>query len=151
MMNKQIVTTIVIAVIVGAAAFFGGMKYEAGKAPQAFSVQSFQNITPAQRQQLAAQFRGGRGGVGGQAGGGFINGQIIAKSDGSITVKDQSGSSHIILLTSGTQIRKSVDATSTDLQVGQNVTATGQANSDGSVASQTIQIRPATSQAGAGQ
>ena len=143
-MNKNIWIPIVVAVVFAAGGFFAGMKYQQSKAPAAFSLQSFQNMTPQQRQQFAQQFRGGRGGNFG----GLVNGQIIAKTDSNMTIKDQSGNTHIVILAPSTQTRKAVDASSTDLTAGESVTVTGQANSDGSITAQTVQIRQNT---GSGQ
>ena len=135
-MNKSVITTIVVAVVVGAAAFFGGMKYQQSKSPTTLSA--------AQRQQFAGQFRGGTGAARGGAAGGLISGQITSASSDSITVKDPTGSSHIVILAPSSMIRKAVDASTTDLQVGQMVTVTGQSNTGGSVTAQTIQIRQST-------
>jgi len=143
-MKKNILVTVVIVLVVGAGAFYGGMKYGQGKS---LTPQSLQNLTQQQRQQLFAN-AGGAGGTrgstrNGQGAGGFSGGQIIAKDDKSVTIKMQDGSSKIVFYSNTTKVQKSTDGTSADLQVGEEVTASGTANSDGSLTAQTIQIRPA--------
>jgi len=148
MKNKMLIGFMVAVVVVGAASFYGGMVY--GKSLGA------QNLAAGQRQGFAANGAGGiqRSGAGqsqaGQArvgnrmaGGGFVNGDIIAKDDKSITVKSADGGSKIVFLSDTTQIMKSVDGSSADLENGKNVMITGSANSDGSLTAQSIQLRPA--------
>ena len=139
-MKKTIPVFIIIAILVGAGAFYGGMKYAQSKSP---TPRSFQNMTQEQRQQLSANIGGvARNGTRNAAGGGFSDGQIIAKDDKSITIKIPDGSSKIVFYSESTKIQKTADGTTTDLEVGQQVSANGTANSDGSLTAQTIQIRP---------
>jgi hypothetical protein len=79
-MKKTIITVIVVALLVGAGAFYGGMKYGQGKG---LTPQNFQNMTQEQRQQLFANAGGGTrtGTRNGQGAGGFSGGEIIAKDD----------------------------------------------------------------------
>ena len=152
MANKHI-TTIVVAVVVGGASFFGGMKYGQSKAGP--SLANIQNMSPEERQQLFQQFRGGGtgggqgsrrgGGFGGRAGGQFVNGDILNKDDKSITIKLSDSGSKIIFFSTSTMIGKTTAGTATDLEVGKRVMVSGSANSDGSVTAQTIQIRPSES------
>lgn len=133
-MNKTIIITIVVAVVVGAGAFYGGMKYQQSK--QSASIRQF----------AAGQFGGGQGFRAG-AGGNRANlqavmGQIITSANNSITVKLQDGSSKIVLLSSNTVINKAEQATAADLVVGTTVRITGQTNSDGSVTASNIQLNP---------
>lgn len=152
MSNKHIIITIVVAVVVGAAGFFGGMKY--GQTAKALA-----GLSQAQRQQLFAGLRGSgagggpgagggtgfggrRGGAGG-AGNAFASGSVLSKDDKSITVKMQDGSSKIVFYSGTTTIGKSISGTSGDLAAGQQVTVNGNSNSDGSLNAMNIQIRPA--------
>ena len=136
MNNKQIITTIVIAVVVGAAGFFGGYKYAQSK-------------TPASRAgQFAAAGRTGAAGAAGarriNAGGGFTSGQIISADSKSITVQlPNNGGSKIVFYAPSTQINKPTTVDASQLTTGSNVIVTGTANSDGSITAQNIQIRPA--------
>ncbi len=137
MKKQHIIIGVVLLLIVAAGAFWGGMTYAARRSPV-----NFQNLTPAQRQQMFGT-GGRRGAAGGANGAGFVTGDIIAKDDKSITVKLTDGGSKIIFFSDTTNIGKIATGSSSDLTVGERVTVNGQANSDGSVAAQMIQIRPA--------
>ncbi len=96
---------------------------------------------------VTSQYANGMGDGGGamrnrMAGGGNVNGDIIAKDDTTITVKMRDGSSKIVLYSPSTQILKSTSGDATDVAVGSQVLIQGKANSDGSVTAQSISIRP---------
>jgi hypothetical protein len=126
-MKNSIIIAILVAIIVGGGAFFGGMKYQQSKQRSFF------------RQGNALQ--GARAGLGGNKMG-FrpVNGEIISSDDKSITVKLQDGSSKIVLISDKTEINKAAEATKDDLKTGEKVAVFGQENSDGSVTAQNIQI-----------
>ncbi|MBU6447737.1 hypothetical protein KGQ24_02780 [Patescibacteria group bacterium] len=136
MNKKHVILTVVIAVVVGAIGFFGGMKYGQAKAQT------------AGRGQLSGQYRTGGGGAGffrGGAGGSqgaFTTGQVLSKDDKSITVQSPNGSSKIIFYSGTTQVGKFVSGASSDITTGQRVTVTGTPNSDGSITAQNIEIMP---------
>jgi len=128
-MKKNLVVTIIIAVLVGGAGFFAGMKYQQGK-----------------QRNLARQFFGQ---IGGRQGAGAnrlgfrpVNGEIIDADEKSITVKLQDGSSKIVIVSETTQINKAEQASKQDLKVGEKVAVFGSENSDGSITAQNIQINP---------
>lgn len=143
-MNKTIIIAVVAVVVVGAGAFYGGMRYANAKAPASGSG-NFANLTPEQRAARAQQFgaAGGRGAGGGNRGAGFTTGEILSKDDKSITVKMVDGGSKIIFFSDSTQIMKSAAGSPSDLTVGQQVVANGSANQDGSLTAQSLQLRPA--------
>lgn len=124
------IITIVLLVVVGTGAFFGGMKYQESKNPS-----------------VSGQF-GSRAGMrtGGSNRAGFrpVTGEILSSDSKSITVKLQDGSSKIVLLSDKTTVSKSAEATVADLKVGEKVAAFGQENSDGSVTAQNVQLNPIT-------
>ncbi|MFH1226199.1 MAG: hypothetical protein V1684_02870 [bacterium] len=140
-MKKQIITMIVIVIVIGAGAFYGGMQYGKSKT-SANGPADFGNLTPEQRQARVQQF-GGANGDRNRNGSGFTSGEIIAKDDKSITVKLPDGGSKIIFLADKTEISKFASGALSDLEIGKNVSINGTANSDGSITAQTIQLRPA--------
>ena len=131
-MNKILFYTIVVAVAVGGASFYGGMKY--GESSSKNSAR--QNFAG---QANAGGFRGGR--TGGQAGGGFVSGEVIAKDDKTVTLKLRDGGSKIIFYSETTEIGKFVNGGTGDLEVGKSVTVNGKANTDGSITAESIQLR----------
>lgn len=134
MNKKTLIGAIVLALLIGGGAFYGGMTYaKAGG--------------PARAGNFTGQFMGGTanrtGGAAARTGGGFTAGQIISKDATSITIKMQDGSTKIVLIGDSTQVMKSANGTIADLSTGITVTITGTTNSDGSVTAQSVQIRPA--------
>jgi hypothetical protein len=146
MSQKNIITTVVIAVICLAGGFYGGTMYQKKKSVRPTD---FQSMSQDQRQSMLQGFRNGAGGTGtrrggqGIAGGGFTGGQISSKDDKSITVKTADGGSKIIFYSASTMVGKTASGTPEDLQIGGQVVVTGSTNSDGSITAQNIQIRPA--------
>jgi len=141
-MTKNTIVIFVIAVIViGAGSFYGGMKYSQSKS---LAGGGFANLTADQRsvrfQQMATADVGGQRGV--RAGGGSVAGEIVSKDAGSITVKLNDGGSKIALFSTSTQVMSSSVGSLDDLVVGENVMVSGQANQDGSITAQSVQIRP---------
>jgi len=132
-MKKLLISVIATAIMFGGAGYFLGAKLSSSaRTPQ---------------QQGFAGRTGGRMG-GNAANGGFATGQIIAKDSTSITVQmgnaTSTTGSKIVFYSDSTPITKSVAGTSNDLSVGEQITANGTANSDGSLTAQSIQIRPKT-------
>lgn len=129
-MKKEYIIILLLVIIVGASAFFTGMKYQQSK-------------TPTGR---LGNFQGVRNGNFGQRvqGPRPVNGEIISVDDKSITVKLQDGSSKIIILSDTTAINKSSEGSKEDLKAGEKVAAFGQENYDGSVTAQSIQLNPLT-------
>lgn len=135
---------VVIAVVFGGIGFFGGTKYAAGQTPTrgAFAGGTG-NFTGG-----AGAGRAARGG-----GAGAVFGTIISKDANGVTVQlggpgatstnGTATGSKIVLVNDSTVIAKTVSGSSSDLTVGENVTASGSTNADGSVTAAMIQIRPA--------
>jgi len=132
-MSKNILITIIVALIVGAGTFYGGMKYQQSKRAAVFSRQF-------------GQIQGQNGGSNQQnrsrAGNGQVFGDIIAKDDKSITVKLADGSTKIVLFSDTTAINKASEGSKDDLKEGERVAVFGTANSDDSVTAQNIQLNP---------
>ena len=133
---KKLLPIIVIIILVGVGAFYGGMKYDQSKSAANLSA-NFQN------RQMAGSGTGSRNGTfGNRAGSGFVTGEIIAKDDKSITVKLQDGGSKIIFYSDSTEIGKFASGTQNDLEVGKIIIVNGKVNLDGSITAQSIQLRP---------
>jgi len=143
-MNKKFLITILVIIVVGGGAFYGGMVYGKSKVNLA---KTFQNMTPQQRQQL---FQGNAGSTGSNsqgrnvrgAGANFLLGDIIAKDDKSLTLKMQDGSSKIVFFSDSTKISKTTGGSLSDIEIGKQVSINGQQNSDGSYTASTIQLAP---------
>lgn len=134
-MKNNMVTTIITVVIVGALAFFGGMKYQQSKS----SGSQFAGTGIENGGRGGGQF--GQRGVG-QGRGGVTTGEIINSDDKSITVKMPDGSSKIVLLSDKIQINKAAEGIKSDLKIGTRVAVFGTANSDGSITAQNVQLNP---------
>lgn len=124
--NILIIISAAILVAVGGGAFYGGIVYG----------QSHRGNVNFPGQQ-GVSIRSNR-----QGGAGFNSGEIISKDDKSITIKLMNGGSKIIFFSSTTEVGKFVTGTTNDLAAGNTVMVQGQANQDGSVTAQSIQIRP---------
>ncbi len=132
----------VIAVVVGAGGFYGGMTYQKSKqatfrqgnfGPGNMMVRQYDNTGTGQGTQ---QRRGIMGN------GGMFIGEITSIDDKTITLKTVDGGSKIVIVGSGTAYRKTVDGTSADVKQGDTVSVSGISNSDGSVTATTIQLNP---------
>lgn len=139
-MKKPMIITAVSVIIVGAAAFFGGMKYQQSKFPA-----------------NGAMFgRGGntrgtfRNGQPGSQGGRAVMGEVVSQDDKSITVKLTDGGSKIVIMNDKTSVVKSENAAKTDIMAGTRVAVFGTENTDGSVTAQNIQLNPQFRNAGNG-
>lgn len=157
-MRKKIIISILI-IIIGGGCFYGGMKYSSAKVKNSASLsaptrnfQDFQNMNQEERQQRIQDMGGiRRAGSGQQAVSGSISGEIISKDEKSITVKlrdyrqgesqNESGGSKIIFFSDSAKISKLAEGSAEDLQIGKNISVFGQANSDGSVIAESIQLR----------
>ncbi len=131
-MKKHTIISIAVVVVVGLAAFFGGMAV--GKSSAAGALRSRLGAFGSGAGTFAA--RGGQGA-------GFLTGSVIAMDSQSITLQDRAGSSHIVLYSTSTAVSKPTVVPSSDIQTGDNVTVMGTANSDGSFTASSIDIRPA--------
>jgi hypothetical protein len=78
----------------------------------------------------------------GNRSGGFAVGEVIAKDKNSVTIKLNNGGSKIVFYSDATEVGKFTKGTMDDLQVGESVTVSGDANQDGSITAKLIQIGP---------
>jgi len=136
--SKFIAIIILIATIIGAVAFYAGMKYVQSKTPQGRLY-----LSPEERQKrlqelglnAGARFRGNINSNG------LITGEIIAKDDKSLTIKLKDDGSKIVFISSSTEITKAVKGSLNDLEIGRNIIINGTTNPDGSITAQMIQLR----------
>lgn len=132
-MKNPIVIAVVVALVVGAGAFFGGMKFQETKAAGPNAADHAQQ----------GGFRG-QNGQNRNSSGGFrpVVGEILNTDDKSITVKLEDGSSKIVLLPDNITVSKTDTGSKADLKTGVKVGIFGTNNSDGSVTAQNVQINP---------
>ncbi|MBP9765654.1 MAG: hypothetical protein KBD12_00260 [Candidatus Pacebacteria bacterium] len=119
--SKDIIMCVVLVLI----SFFIG-RWSVGK--NSTPSQNFQKGNSSQARMKVENF------------GGMIRGVIGSVDDQGLVIKDQDGTSKIILLSSSTTISKSTTMISSDLVDGLNVMIRGKANTDGSVLAESIQI-----------
>lgn len=143
-MKKTLPLVIGVAILVGGASFFGGMKFAQAKGrggrPANFPAANGQNaMYGGTRGAGNGTFRaGGPGGPGG----GFVSGDILSNDGKTLTIKMRDGGSKIVLLGDSTEVSKFVAGAASDLEVGKTVMVVGKTNSDGSVTATTVQLRP---------
>lgn len=133
MTKNSLVITIIVAVLVGALGFYGGMQYQKSQRGS-FPGGTTQGFPRGTNQQ------GGTGRQGNTAGIRPISGEITVMDSESITVKMKDGSTKIVIFSDSTKINKTSDGLKSDLKTGIQVTAIGTENSDGSVTAQSISI-----------
>jgi hypothetical protein len=132
----------VVVIAVGVGCFFGG-KAVGGGTPtlaEAMKVIQSQGGNGANGATSGSMPSFGQRGANGGSGGGMVSGSIIASDSTSITVKDSSGNTKIVLFGKSTTISKSETGSTSDLVVGKEVTVNGTSNTDGSVTASRISI-----------
>jgi hypothetical protein len=137
---KKFLPILIAVLVIGGAAFYGGTQYTKAKQPARGNFTRLGQGTGMEA--LGAGATGGANMRGTGAGGGFVSGEILSKDDKSVTVKLRDGGSKIIFFSGSTKITKTVDGSLEDLKVGESISATGSANTDGSVTAQSFQLRP---------
>lgn len=146
--NAFNLVTLILVIVVGGAAFFGGMKYQENATKKA--IQSQYTNPFSGRNQFQNTRNGNTGsksttqnGVGERRmGNGQIVGEITSIENNSITIKDNQGNSRIILISDKSTISKASAGQISDLKVGEKVSAFGTPNTDGSVSATNIQLNP---------
>lgn len=141
--KQKVIGGVVVAVLLMGASFWGGTVYAKHTAGNFAGRGQFSGT--AANGQFGGRTGGmnGTGGISMRGGQGFTAGDVIAKDDSSITIKMQDGSTKIVLVNSNTEVLTSDKGTLSDVTVGEQVSVSGQGNSDGSVTAKSIQIRPA--------
>jgi len=137
-MNKFLIIIFGVILVIGAMAFYGGMKY--GQS----SRQNFQNLSEEQRQRFMQGNVSGSAQrqMRGQTGTNFVSGEVMAKDEQSLTLKTPDGGSKIVFFSDATQVSKMSEGSINDIEIGKQITITGTQNSDGSYTAKTIQLSP---------
>jgi hypothetical protein len=126
------VVTVIIVVVVGALAFYGGTQYQLNKQSSG-------------RNSLASGQYGvgtGRTGTRRTGNGQPVSGKILNIDTSSITVELTDGSSRIVLLSDKTIFNTTTAVDKSQLKVGDKVGVFGTTNTDGSVTAQNVQLNP---------
>lgn len=135
---KKYLPVIITAIVVGGAAFFGGMQYAKSQVPMRTGFGNF--VGGGAAVGTAGGRRTGMNVAG--ASSGAVIGQILSRDAQSITVQTQGNGSKIVFLSTSTAVMKTAAGSSEDLVNGAQVVISGTANSDGSITAQSIQLRP---------
>jgi hypothetical protein len=123
--NKMMIVAVVLILAALGGGFFAGILYQKSQNP--FSSRQFagRNLGNGQGQRFTP-----------------VRGQILSIGTGTITVKQQDGSTKIIVVSAKTIYVKSQTVASSDLKSGDTVMVVGSSNSDGSITASDIQINP---------
>lgn len=132
---NPLVLTVLVAVLVGGAAFFGGIKYQQSRM---LSIARGGNFMMGQGVRMQ-----GTNGTARNVAFRPVSGEILNMDEKTLTVKMQDGSSKIILLSDSTTYTKSDAGKREDLKDGAQVLVIGETNTDGSVTAQDIQLNKA--------
>jgi len=129
-MNKDtmmIVAVVLILVALGGG-FFAGMQY--------------QKSQPRSMGQFAGRSFGASAGSGQGQRVTPVRGQVLSIANDTMTIKQQDGTTKLVVISSSTVYVKTQTAASSDLKSGDTVMVVGNSNSDGSVTASDIQINP---------
>jgi hypothetical protein len=131
MLKNNLIKTIIIAIIVGALGFYGGIQYQ--KSQKVSFSRGSQTFPGAANQQRTA---GGQRNMGARP----VSGEITSIDDNTITIKTQDGGSKIVIYSTSTKVNKTSEGSKSDLKVGEQVMAVGSESSDGTVTAQSISV-----------
>ena len=126
---------VVVAVVLLAVGFGGGMVYGKKSGPQGYGMRS-------------GQMMSGRMGARAGQDTGVATGQVMNKESNSFVVKMMNGSTKIVLTTASTTVSKMTEGSVNDFADGSAVMVIGQNNADGSITAKQVQIRPEGADAG---
>src|SRR5579862_9266254 len=110
--NNIIIISVILIIVAAGLGFFGGMQYQKMQRPS-FAGGGFGGGAGA----------GGRRFGGGQGGAGFapVRGQILSIDNGTLTIKEQDGTSKIVVVSGSTSFVQSQSASQSDLKTGDTV------------------------------
>jgi len=147
-MNKKIIGLIVIGLILFGTGFWSGTYYQKKKVTStaANGIPNGTMPTNGNSGRTGGTPPSGSERGNGGPGGGGTSGEIISKSDTSLTIKTSDGSTKTIYFSDSTKISKNTTGSSSDLSVGTKVMVSGTTNTDNSVTGTTIMIQPETNE-----
>ena len=139
----KIALGVLVAVVIAAASFYGGMVFGKNQAQAAVSVLGEVQAMPGVPGQ-GGMAPGGQAATDGEPAsgrqGGMLFGQIGAVSNGELTIKDESGQEIQVHVTDTTLIQKQTEVTVADLQEGETVVISGSQGTDGSITARMVQV-----------
>lgn len=134
---KKITPIIITLIVIVGGTFYGGIKYNQSKNNLLFSPEQHQQLSQGN---MRGAFPGGLKER--RTGSDFLNGEVIAKDEQSLTLKMLDGGSKIVFFSDSTQISKITNGLIDDIEIGKQIMVTGEQNSDGSYTAKTIQLSP---------
>ena len=137
-MKKNLILILIVLIIVGVGGFFGGIKYGQSQALKNLTPEKMREVFQQRRGQLFTQNQGQRQ----RAGQNFVFGQVISKDEKSLIIKLADGSTKIVFFYPHTQITKTIEGSTEDIEIGKEILITGTQTEDGSLTARTIQISP---------
>ena len=130
MKKNNLTLVIVIAVVVGGLAFWGGVQY------QKKQIGNFRSDQPANIRGQLKEMPERSGTQLGRA----VNGEIISVEDETITIKTQEDDTRIVVFSDLTRINKTNEGSIADLQIGEQVMVVGAEDTSGVMTAQNISI-----------
>ena len=130
MKKNNLILVIVIAVVVGGLAFWGGAQY------QKRQIGNFRSDQPVNIRGQLKEMPERNGTQLGRA----VNGEIISVEDETITIKTQEDDTRIVIFSDSTRINKTNEGSIADLQIGEQVMVVGAEDTSGAVTAQNISI-----------
>jgi hypothetical protein len=124
--NMMVLVAVILIVVAGAGGFYAGLQY--------------QKSQPRNTGQFVGRGFGLGNGQGQRSA--PVRGQVLSIGTGTITVKQQDGTTKLVVVSSSTVFLKTQTAALSDLKSGDTVMAVGNSNSDGSLTASDIQINP---------
>ncbi|MFA4995728.1 MAG: hypothetical protein WC536_01140 [Patescibacteria group bacterium] len=147
MKSKKLLTVIIGGAIVFGLGFGSGVFYQKKHAATSTTANGMPPTMSGDGQSATGRQGGtppsGTKGSGNGGPGGGVSGEIISKTDTSLTIKTSDGSTKTVYFSDSTTISKNTTGASSDLSVGTDIMVSGTTNSDNSVTGKTIMIQPA--------
>ncbi len=143
MQSIKPIYVLILVIVFAAGGFYGGVLYQKSQSPSMAQTMNDSQGGKSGPQIVNDDGSGDfkmKGGQGPMQKMEPVSGQIISQDSNSITVKLEDGSSKIINFTDQTKINKTTEVAVSDLKTGEQITALGSTNTDGSVTAENISI-----------